>query len=256
MQQYNSTTSEIHFSFKYPDANDPILSKLKELAAITFDSNASELEKIKVIIGYAHSLFTHNGDNSPSSSDPLTILKEAKSGKEFRCVEYSLLASALLWSYGIPSRVIGLKTSDVETRKYGAGHVVIEFWSKDHKKWIMCDVQAGIIPTFNNELLSAFELGEKVNQGLLVDYIPVNGSRFPSNKSFADMPAYIDWVREYLYFYDTPTAITFLDIDRKKQLIAMLVPLGVEPPKMFQGMFTMNAVYTHSVLDFYVKPVG
>ena|ERR1035437_185545 len=60
---------------KYPDINDPVLSELKRLAAITIDSNASELEIIKVIVGYAHSLFTHNGDNIPSSSDRLTILK-------------------------------------------------------------------------------------------------------------------------------------------------------------------------------------
>src|SRR3712207_6273925 len=112
MQKYNTDTSEVDFHFKYPIANDPHLVALKNLADIKLDTNNGELKNAKVIIGYAHNLFTHDGDNVPSAANPLTILKEAQAGKSFRCVEYSILATGLLWAYGIPARTIGLKTRD------------------------------------------------------------------------------------------------------------------------------------------------
>jgi len=249
MQQYNTTTSEGAVNFKYIDTNDPNLTELRQLAVIVIDTNADELEKVKTILGYAHSLFKHNGDNQPSALDPVTIIKEALSGKEFRCVEYSLLATALLWAHAIPARVIGLKTEDVETREYGAGHVVVEFWSNELQKWVMCDVQAGIIPKSEDRLLSAFELGEEVKQGMCGVYVPVKQSRFSKSAQ-----AYTQWIKEYLYFYDTPIITTISDVDLPKQKIVMLIPLNTKFPVMFQGVFTMNALYTHSVIDFYAKP--
>jgi hypothetical protein len=233
--------------FRYPDISDPIFPELRNLATISFSSEENDLGKTKIITGYAHSLFTHNGDNEPSSSDPLTILKEAKSGKSFRCVEYSILACALLWAYDIPARMVGLKTRDVEIRKYGAGHVVIEFWDNNFHKWIMCDVQWGIIPKHKDSYLSAYELGERLNDSLTIQYEPVANSRFNAK----DTQKYGSWVKEHLYFIDTPSQVSFADTDKRKEQITMLVPEGVKPPKMFQNMFVMNAVYTNSVADFY-----
>ncbi len=250
MPQYD-TESKDELNFRYPDTNNPILSKLRETAELKLDTNLSGLEKVRTILGYAHNLFTHNGDNQPPATDPLTILLEAQAGRQFRCVEYSILGAALLWAYGIPARTLGLKTRDVETREYGAGHVVVEHWSREYHKWIMCDVQVGVIPTSEETLLSAFELGEKIEQNLPVEYIPVEGSRF-----HGDIQAYVQWVEEYLYFFDTMTTLTFDPIDQQKEEITMLVPLGVVPPKMFQGMFEMNAVYTNSIESFYAAPAS
>lgn len=252
MQRYNTATSEVILGFRFPSVNDPALIELKILAAIALDPETEELEKVKIIVSYTHNLFGHDGNNQPSASDPLTIIKEARAGKSFSCVEYSLVATALLWAYGVPARVIGLKTSDVETREYGAGHVVIEFWSREFEKWIMGDVQWGIIPRSGNVFLSAWELGEKIHQKLPVECVLVDGSRF--DQTFKTPERYTnDWIQEYLYFFDTPVQITFADIDRRKQQIAMLVPLGVKSPVTFQGRFEMNAVYAHSTLDFYPK---
>lgn len=251
MQNYNTNTTEKDFQFQYPIKHDPILADLKPVSGIKMDDGKSEIENIQVIIGYAHGLFTHNGDNTPSAADPLTILKEAQAGQSFRCVEYSTLAAGLLWAFGIPARTVGLKTSDVETREYGAGHVVIEFWSSHFQKWIMCDVQAGIIPQNQEVLLSAYEFSQNMGRNDDVTYLTVDGSRFLAGNPYGDKDSYADWINEYLYFIDTPIKLTLGNEDKWKQQIAMLVPLGVKLPKMFQGMFEMNAVYTHSVLDFY-----
>ncbi len=251
MVAYNIETAEKDIQFQYPNTNDTMLAKLKRSSGTQIDVSKSEVENVKDLTGYSHSLFTHNGDNVPSAADPLTILKEAKAGKSFRCVEYSTLAVGLLWANGIPARTIGLKTSDVETREYGAGHVVIEFWSGESQKWIMCDVQAGVIPEYEDRLLSAYELRQHLYNNKSVVYIPITGSRFSPTSKYSDKENYSEWISEYLYFIDTPVHLTLGNEDKPKQQIAMLVPIDIEPPRMFQGMFVMNVLYTHSVLDFY-----
>lgn len=264
MPQYNTSSSETVFKFTYPNPNDKLFTELRQLTALQIDPHLLELEKTKLITGYAHQLFTHNGDNQLPVLEPLAIIREAKSGKSFRCVEYSLLATALLWAYGIPARMVGLKTKDVETREYGAGHVVLEFWNRDNRKWVMCDVQAGIIPTAadddsdndNSALLSAFELGVRLNSKQSVRYDPVDGSRFGTSgasTAFKNADSYNQWVREYLYFFDAPISMVFhyTPEELKSERRAMLIPLDAEPPRVFQNSFTMNMVYMHSVLDFY-----
>ncbi|HVX48072.1 MAG TPA: transglutaminase domain-containing protein [Candidatus Saccharimonadales bacterium] len=118
-----SDMKNTRIKFDYPIRNNPTLAELREASGIKTDLTKSTLENAKNIIGYVHNLFSHDGDNTPSSNDPLTILKEAQVGKSFRCVEYSTLAAGLLWASDIPARAVGLKTRDVETREYGAGHL-------------------------------------------------------------------------------------------------------------------------------------
>lgn len=239
--------------FGFPDLNHPSLIELKRLTKLKVNYNGNVFENAYIILGYVHNLFSHNGDNQPTALDPITILSEAKAGKKFRCVEYSLLAMALLWAYEIPARVIGLKTKDVETREYGAGHVVIEYWDDELRKWVMCDVQFGLIPAKHNNLLSVYELREEIKLNNKLQFVTVKESRFP-NKSYPNMHSYIEWVKDYLYFIDTPKNITFLDLNLSKQEIVMLVPKNIKHPLMFQGLFKMNAIYTENVKDFYINP--
>lgn len=251
MSNYNTETYEINPHFKYSIADNSSLARLRQLADINIGSGTSEFHNAEAIVGYVHQLFAHDGDNEPSSADPLTILSEAKAGQSFRCVEYSILAVGLLWAHRIPARTIGLKTSDVETRKYGAGHVVIEFWSVDYNKWAMCDVQAGIIPTYDKIPISAYELASYLQSNEDVIFSPIKYSRFKQNARYGDKESYKEWIKEYLCFIDTPLDLTLDNGDRRKQQIVMLVPNDKKYPISFQGLFDMNALYTHSVKDFY-----
>lgn len=255
MTNHSGEIVEPALHFQYPIQNDPMLNQLRDTADIKIDLQEDDLEKAKNIIGYAHRLFSHDGDNTPTSADPLTILTEAQAGQSFRCVEYSTLAAGLLWAHGIPTRTIGLKTRDVETREYGAGHVAIEFWSHDHQKWIMSDVQAGVIPYEGDEPLSALELAQGLDAHASIEFAPVLGSKFSDTSPFGDKANYTEWIKEYLYYIDTPVKLTLGNEDKREQLIAMLVPVGEIPPQMFQNMFKMNAVYTNEASEFYTKPV-
>ena len=251
MANYNTESTYPSLSFEYPKLDDPRLAELRSLAIIELDDRMGELSNISTVIGFAHGLFTHDGKNNPSANDAVTILKEARAGQSFRCVEYSLLAVGLLWANGITARTIGLKTVDVETREYGAGHVVIEFWSKDFNKWVMSDVQAGIIPRSGDIPLSALELGQVIDRDAALDFTPVVNSRFDANQAYSEALSYADWIKEYLYFIDTPKHLTLAHKNMAAEQIVMLVPLGVTNPKSFQSMFDMNAIYTNNVPDFY-----
>ncbi len=246
MRPYNSELNGA-IELKYPSPTDPILEDLRRASQIEFKDDTSDIEKAKVIIAYVHNLFDHDGDNEPSKLDPLTILTEAKRGSSFRCVEYSLLAVGLLWAHDIAARKIGLKTADVETSEYGAGHVVTEFWSRNLGKWIMSDVQWGIIPKSQDGYMSALELKQTIEEGRELMLESVNGT----NLTHEQASKYVEWVKDYLYFLDTPIEPTFQNMDLKSQKIAMLVPKSVKPPVKFQNTFEMNAVYTNNPADFY-----
>jgi hypothetical protein len=248
MKSYITDRSEISISFKYPNFKDPLFPKLRSIANLEV-ANLPEAEKVKKISGYAHSLFSH-GNDIPSLLDPIIIIKEVREGKSFRCVEHSYLATSLLFAYGMPARIVGLKTKDAETREICAGHVVVEFWSAEFKKWIMVDVQFGIIPKYEKDFLSAIELGEKLDQNLPVEYVSIARPCFFSGE---ESKKYTEWIHPYLYFFDTPLDLKLKTTEKKRfsSKRIMLIPIGATPPKVFQKITPINAVYTHSILDFY-----
>lgn len=251
MQTYITDRSEIEINFVYPDFKEEIFDTLRKITNITTDG-LSEIDAVKKICGYVHLLFPHDGLNTPSSYDPITIINEAKQGKSFRCVEYSFIGVSLLWAYGIPARSLALKTKDCETREMGAGHVVLEFWSKQFQKWIMIDIQhATIMRNESNTYLSAFELLQSITKedSLIIEILP--DAKFTIDELGKE---YLPFMSQYLYFFDTPleTAISLEKIQTKKKGLVMLAPLNVEIPKVFQNTIPMNIIaVTHSVIDFY-----
>jgi len=77
----------------------------------------------------------------PSSGSTTSILREVQEGKRFRCVEYAIVINGCLNSLAIPSRVLGLKTADVETRESGAGYVVAEAFDRDRGLGILTETR-------------------------------------------------------------------------------------------------------------------
>lgn len=236
--------------------NDIDNAYLKELRSkYPVDSVANlgktDLEKIRAIASWVHNLWEHDGWNEPEKNDAIFILDEVKKGKRFRCVEYGIVTTACLNSIGIKARTLFLKTKDVETRESGAGHVVLEAYVNDLKKWIMIDPQMDIIPHHNGYPLNAVEFQQTITDGKSVDiWTSENGS---ANQ-------YIPWIYPYLYYFsvrfDNRESValgkikTFHD---KREL--MLVPIGAKNPEIFQIHYPIDyCYYTHSVKDFYLEP--
>lgn len=246
------------YKFQYPDTtNNKYLRELRTNYGLdTINSKfEEEIDKIKAILDWTHKQWTHSGSNTPSKSDPLTILKEAKEGNNFRCVEYGIVSSAALNSIGIPSRVLALKTADVEKVKYGAGHVVAESYSEEFKKWIFIDGQFNAIPVLNNIPLNAVEFQKAITEN--IDQLRIINIKGAFSKEAKEK--YINWISKYLFYFDIRFDNRFISYKDKVKINGkpklMLVPLNAENPSVFQRKSKIDyCLYTNNINDFYQKP--
>jgi hypothetical protein len=240
------TSETYEFIWSKPD--EPYLKKLcreYKLDEIIAGCN-SDYEKVQAICHWVNELWSYNGVNTPKKSDPISILKEAKGGAQFRCVEYSKVISGCLNALGIPARVLSLRTKDVETRLFSAGHVVTEAYISKFEKWIMIDGQWDVIPVLNDVPLSAVELQRALAQktaglGILT-----------SSKKTAE--EYFSWIAEYLFYFVVPLD-NRISIEDSLPDKVMLVPSGAKEPEVFQRYWPIkNTGHTNSIRAFYAKP--
>ncbi|MFV0591164.1 MAG: transglutaminase-like domain-containing protein [Draconibacterium sp.] len=255
---FSDDTPNPKYTFFYSDTlNNNYLRELRQSYGI--DKLAAsydiEIDKIKAVLNWSATQWEHNGSNNPSNPDALTILKEARNGRQFRCVEYGILASSCLNSIGIPARVLGLKTRDVEKVRIGAGHVVAEAYSQQYGKWIFMDPQMNMMPVLNGIPLNAIEFQNAIiTDRKSIELVNINGKI-----SDEDSENYLNWIGKYLFYFDVlfDQQITF-EADYKSiagKTKLMLVPLGEKEPTVFQRSNKMNyCFYTHSLKDFYQKP--
>ena len=252
--EFNKKTSgKINCEFRFP--NSDTNSKLKELRnEYKIDelvkSKKSDLKKAIILLNWTNNRWKHNGQNEPKNNDALTILKEAENGKNFRCVEYGIVLSETLNSIGIPSRVIGLKTKNVETTESGAGHVATEAYISELKKWIFLDPQMNYIPYLNEIPLNAVEYQKAIsNNRDKIKLKNLNGEL-----SRRKVKSITKWIYKYLFYFDTS-----FDQEKGKQCKGksklMLVPKNAKEPKIFQQKYKIdNCIYTNNLDDFYKKP--
>ena len=227
----------------------PGIESLEALERAGFDKSAvsalsSDLAKAGAVMNWAHRLWSHNGDNDPGTTEPKIILERAQAGDRFRCVEYSVMTVAAARSVGLDARVVGLRTRDVETTEYGAGHVVAEIYLHDLKKWIMVDAQWALIPTADGNPISVAEFAAALGR---------NDIQFmSSNNKVSSDARYLSWISPYLYY------IAFridqrLDVNPRSFDQIILIPKGAKVPEKFQRnpipgtvfpAFAVGSVYT------------
>ncbi len=255
--QYDTNILNNDLVFKFPDTlNNSYLRQLKNdynLLKLT-ENGTNDIDKVLSVLNWTHNQWKHNGSNEPSKNDALTILKEARDGKKFRCVEYGIVSSSALQSLNFKARVIGLKTSDVETKKYGAGHVLAEVWMPQYNKWVLIDGQFNLMPIFENVPLNAVEFQQAISQNKNFKLIDINGE-----VSMKRRKSYLSFIFDYLFYIDTK--FDNRNIPSNERILyegkpsLMLVPLGAKKPSIFQIKYPLdNMVYTNSVNDFYKIP--
>jgi hypothetical protein len=246
------------------DPDDPNMVKLRteyKLGKLVSGA-ADEYEKLRLLTKWVHDQWTHTGNNKPSKSDPLTILKEAGEGEKFRCVEYSIVVAGCARSLGMPSRVLALKREDVETAKSGAGHVVAEVWLDQFKKWVFVDGQMDAIPEENGVPLNAVEFQEAVarkakdRDGVS---LKIRSSSMSKSRSFGFAEEdYILWAAPYLYHFDFNLDQRFFGESYEERRYSpvkgkiMLVPKGAKNPTVFQQKTPIeNCTYISNPKAFY-----
>lgn len=240
------------YAFLRSSMDEPYLVQLRTKYQLNqlLAKSKSDYERVRLISKWARTQWEHNGSNEPTREEPIAILEEAATGKQFRCVEYSIVLSGALNSVGIPARVVGLMMPDVETRPTGAGHVVAEAYLADLKKWVMIDGQWDVTPVLNGQPLNAVEL-----QRALISKIPNVGV---DSFSSVEPSGYFKWILPYLFYFDTKIDGRFgpgkLVYARHSDAV-ILGPIGANVPRVFQRVYSLkNEHYTHSLDAFYAPP--
>ena len=255
--EYLREAENADYSYVYQSMNNsPDLVTLMSLYRLdsVVDPGNSEFENMLHLLNWTNGRFRHDGSNKPSQPNTLTILREASEGSRFTCVEYAMVLRTVLASHDFEARVVGLMTKDVETTRYGAGHVLTEVWSNQHNKWFLLDPQFNIVPYLDNVPLNAVEFQNAIAQKKDFQLIDINGRVSRKRER-----SYLSFITPYLYYIDTrfdQREIPFdslLKVNGKSAL--MLVPIGAKNPTVFQRNTRINWVeYTNNINDFYRKP--
>ncbi|MDD4646232.1 MAG: transglutaminase-like domain-containing protein [Bacteroidales bacterium] len=256
--QYTYAEANPALRFFYPDTlNNSYLRKLREGYGLdTLVSGAStEIDKVKRVLDWTSKQWQHNGSNKPAKSDAISILEEAKQGKNFRCVEYGIVCTAALNSIAVPSRCLSIQTFDVEKVKRGAGHVVAETYLSDLNRWVFIDPQFNLIPVLNGTPLNAVEFQRALYQKNK-DLKLMNQSGEVSEDS---SQAYFHWIGKYLYYmaysFDQRVGEDIKSETVKGKTRLSLIPVGAKIPTVFQRKYEIDyGISTSSLNDFYRMP--
>lgn len=240
--------------FIFPDTlGDSYLRQLRNeygLGQLIANANSEE-EKVLRIMDWTHAQWKHSGSNTPSADDALTILKEAKEGQNFRCVEYGIVLKSALLAVGIPARTLGLKIKSVESTTIGAGHVATEVWLRNHRKWAFVDAQFNAMPVLDGTPLNAVEFQRAIRSGADFKIVNVHGEVNEKTRK-----QFLRFLPPYLYYFDLRFDQRMVGFKEAMQIegsrYLMLVPVGATQPTVFQRKYPLDyMMYTSHLEDFY-----
>lgn len=233
------------------------LSKLKRYAEKKgFKPNeASEFEFVKSALNWVTSQWKHDGMNQPPDSfSALDILQSVHNKHlRYRCVEYGIVLSDLLQSYGFIARKVALRSPNVAYGGFGQGHVAMEVWLNDLNKWIFLDPQFGTYMTKPNsaEPLNYYEIYEQKKSGKM-DRLEIHFSPNSSLSAFhpdenPDAPQ--DFKRaasDYRKFLSKYFGFMTVSTSKSDEFVSLLME-SKDQPLTFQGGQTDNALFTKQV---------
>ncbi|HEV2147874.1 MAG TPA: transglutaminase domain-containing protein [Longimicrobiaceae bacterium] len=231
------------YEFLWSSPDEPYLSRLRtefDLAQLAAEAD-TEYERVRAVSRWARARWKHGNDGA-ENGDPISILREAALGREFRCVEYAAVLAAALNALGIAARPVGLWKRSVETDEGGAGHLVVEAYLESLGKWIMVDGQFDVTPVLEGVPLSALEL-----QLALAEARPGVGV-----DSSAPLRAdqYLEWLAPFLFYLHVRLDNRYDAVTDAAKL--MLVPSGAKEPAVFQRIEPVrDMVFTRSPSRFY-----
>jgi hypothetical protein len=174
----------------------------------------------------------------------LTILREARVGGQFICMNYAVVLAGAAQAYGMPARLLGLLPRDVEKR--ADAHSVAEVWLHQYKKWAIADAQYGIAPTLDGQPLSGLELQDTL----------VHEKQIECGTDAATCAKWSNWIAQYLYYFKIEREQRWYPRGKSNPQLVLL-PKGAPHPKLYNGKeggVFADAVYTSNPDVFYAAP--
>ena len=249
-----NTEPNSEISIKYQTEPNTYLNELKQTFTLDFiNDTMTDTEVALAVLNWTNSRWEHNGNNSPSKNDAITILNEASTGNQFPCFAYAIVLRDQLNALGYKARTIYLKTEDAENRKRPPGHVATEVFLNDIQQWVFLDGQFNIMPTLNGKPLNAVEFQNAITN----HFDAFELQSLPKNKTSKE--SYVDFVYDYLFYFDVALDSSYGDtkkhtINDKRSI--MLVPLDAKN-LIHVGFWNLDVnycIYTNSKDVFYAKP--
>ena len=249
-----ANTRQEELGIKYQTEVSEYLENLKEAYSLDFVNNKmNDTEVALAVLNWTNSQWQHNGNNSPSKNDAITILNEVRDGQQFPCFAYAIVLRDQLNALGFKARTIYLKTQDAENRKGPPGHVATEVYLDDVQKWVFMDGQFNVMPVLNGIPLNAVEFQNAIGNHYAEFELESLSEEKIAKKN------YVSFVYDYLYYFDTTLDNRYGEIQKHKiddKRSIMLVPTGAKNLSHidFWNLEVNYCIYTNSVKDFYAKP--
>ncbi len=243
--EHNDKTSPFAMMFEAPDV--PQYKEMRTEFKIdeALKSAKNDLARLEALARWTSAQWEHNSMQMASHTDPLTILREAKKGGKFICMNYAVVLSGTAQAYGMPARVLALAPRDIDKR--ADSHSVVEVWLADQHKWAIADAQYGIVPTVEGRPLNAVELQDAL----------VHGHKVECGETSRERCAYwSDWIVQHLYHFKVWRDQRWYSRGQDGTQLVLL-PKGAPEPKLYNGQDTgmfANAVFTRDPDVFYAAP--
>lgn len=219
------------------------LKKLKDyVVQIGYTPNeSSEVDEVAAALKWVNAQWDHDGMNQPPSDfRALDILHSVhKSKQKYRCVEYGIVLSELLQSYGFTTRTVALRSQDAAYGGFGQGHVAMEVWINSLNKWVFLDPQFGVflIQKDLNNPLNFYELYQQKQSGKweTLKVVFVAGKTEELNNA-----------ANYKSFLENYFGHMKVVAGKGKPNISLLLD-ATDNPLTFQGGVSSDAVFTKDV---------
>jgi hypothetical protein len=149
-------------SLPFDPADCPGMNNLRKYVRLknVIDKCRTDFEAALELARCTSMAWQHDGFNShPKRQDALTLLKHAKKGASFACVQFASVFVQLCHSVGIP-RVLQVRTRWPGLGSSGHGHVTGEYFDSQLGKWVWIDPQIHAYATHKKIPLSHNEIAE------------------------------------------------------------------------------------------------
>ena len=161
--KFDSYLQKHKYIFDRPDM--PYLVRLRRennLDEIA-DKAKDEETAVRRVCFWVSEKLRHNGRGY--ADDPLTILREAKTGKGFNCASHATLLQGCLSALGFRARTLTIMPKDIETIDRAGMHTIVEAYLPSKGKWVMLDPDERIVPSFKDRsLMNAVELQKTITE--------------------------------------------------------------------------------------------